>query len=132
MIIKKRPDFLHAADHGRRIVKSGFVLQYVLSRRVFDPPVVRAGFTASKRVGNAVSRARAKRRLRPLCAEFMAKQGVAGYDYVLVARTAILDKPYEKIRRDMKDAFKQARQTILTPQPQRDKKADEQQNADAG
>lgn len=114
MIIKKRPDFLHAADHGRKIVKSGFVLQYVLSRRSFASPVVRAGFTASKRVGNAVSRARAKRRLRPLCAEFLSQEGVPGYDYVLIARTAILDKPYDKIRRDMKDAFSQSRQTILS------------------
>jgi ribonuclease P protein component len=46
------------------------------------------GFTASKKVGNAVMRNRAKRRLRALAREVLAQEARPGWDYVLVARPA--------------------------------------------
>jgi len=112
ILIKKRPDFLHAAENGCKIVKSGFVLQAVATRRKFDPPVIRAGFTASKKVGNAVCRNRARRRLRPLCAEFLPVLGIAGYDYVVIARSAVLNRPWHKLRREFQQALTEAAEEI--------------------
>ena len=82
------------------------------TRRKFDPPVIRAGFTASKKVGNAVCRNRARRRLRPLCAEFLPVLGIAGYDYVVIARSAVLNRPWHKLRREFQQALTEAAEEI--------------------
>lgn len=47
---------------------------------------IRVGYTASKKVGNAVTRNRAKRRLRALARDLLPKLGQDGCDYVLIAR----------------------------------------------
>jgi ribonuclease P protein component len=67
-----------------------------------DGGQVRFGVTATKKVGNAVARNRAKRRLRALAREVLPEGGRPGWDYVLVARpdsTATL--PYDDLRRDL-------------------------------
>ena len=51
-----------------------------------DGAALRVGFTSSKKVGNAVARNRAKRRLRALARAVLAAEGRAGWDYVLVGR----------------------------------------------
>jgi len=84
--LKKRADFL-ACARARKQVTPGFVLQG--SMRIADTPAnapIRIGFTASKKVGNAVVRNRAKRRLRALAREILPKAGRPGWDYVLIAR----------------------------------------------
>ena len=62
------------------------------------------GFTASKKVGNAVNRNRAKRRLRALFSEFSLnmKSGT----YVFVAKESIKDTSYEMLKADIKKALK--------------------------
>lgn len=112
ILIKKRPDFLHVAQKGHKAVKSGLVLQAAQTRRFFDPPVWRIGYTASKKVGNAVCRNRAKRRLRAICAELLPVEAVAGYDYVIIARHATLDIPYKKLYKELKCALKQIKKDI--------------------
>lgn len=112
ILIKKRPDFLHVAQNGHKAVKSGLVLQAAQTRRSFDPPVWRIGYTASKKVGNAVCRNRAKRRLRAACAALLPAEAVAGYDYVIIARHATLDIPYKKLYKELKCALKQIKKDI--------------------
>ncbi len=63
------------------------------------------GFTASRKVGSAVERNRARRRLRALAREFLPTAGRAGYDYVLIARSATLDRPYIELAEDLKTAL---------------------------
>ena len=62
------------------------------------------GFTASKKVGNAVFRNRAKRRLRALFLEF-SPQMTTG-TYIFVAKEAIRDISYDALKADMQNAFK--------------------------
>ena len=88
VVLTKRADFLSAA-RARRMSRPGFTLQ--ARRRAEDeaPGPVRVGFTCSKKVGNAVARNRAKRRLRALAREVMPEAGRPGWDYVLIGRPGI-------------------------------------------
>ncbi len=92
--MKNRPDYLRTAQ-GRRQGTGSFLLQG--RARGDDAALVRIGFTASKKIGNAVARNRAKRRLRALARDVLPKLARAGWDYVLVA------KPEATISRDYKD-----------------------------
>ena len=81
--MRKRADFL-AAARGPRLAKPGFVVQ--ARNRKDGEATIRVGFTASKKVGNAVARNRAKRRLRAVAREVLVHKGRPGWDYVLIAR----------------------------------------------
>jgi ribonuclease P protein component len=65
----------------------------------------RIGFTASRRVGGAVSRNRAKRRLRAVAAYVMPGRVLAGHDYVLIARSGVLTCVYAKLAADLISAL---------------------------
>jgi len=99
--LTRRADFL-AAARGRRKSAPGFTLQ--ARRRDGDDtePAIRIGYTCSKKVGNAVARNRAKRRLRAIAREVLPAAGRAGWDYVLIGRpgqTAAL--PYPQLVADL-------------------------------
>jgi len=80
-------------------------------RASHEPPrPPRFGFTATKRLGNAVRRNRAKRRLRELVRNFAAGQARAGYDYVLIARAGALQRPFADLRNDLAIALSRVHQ----------------------
>ena len=85
-VLAKRADFLRAAQ-ARRQGTAGFLLQ---ARRretgEVDGTLIRIGYTCSKKLGNAVARNRAKRRLREIARSVLPKAGQTGWDYVLVGR----------------------------------------------
>ncbi|SFH16923.1 ribonuclease P protein component [Palleronia marisminoris] len=80
--LKQRADFLRAA-RARVVRASSFMLQ--ARDREEDGPV-RVGFTCSKKVGNAVARNRAKRRLREVARLDLPALARPGWDYVLIGR----------------------------------------------
>jgi ribonuclease P protein component len=106
-VLKKRADFLRAA---RAQYKPGpaFVLQ-ARQRRPDEPGgAIRVGFTCSKKVGNAVARNRAKRRLREMARRVLPEAGCAGWDYVLIGRrhdTAARD--FALMQDDLRRALRQ-------------------------
>ena len=83
--LTQRKDFLRLA-HAQRVHSTSFVLQ---SHDRKDDAPMRIGFTCSKKVGNAVARNKAKRRLREIARWTMPQEGQAGHDYVLIGRANV-------------------------------------------
>lgn len=97
--LKKRSDFLAVAK-GHRAQADSLHLQAL--DRDDDNTVVRVGITATKKVGNAVSRNRAKRRLRAVARSKIASHGLPGWDYVLVARPSTTNAvPFDALENDL-------------------------------
>jgi ribonuclease P protein component len=67
---------------------------------------IRVGFTASRKVGNAVVRNRAKRRMRAAAASVLPARGRRGTDYVLIARAGTADRPFSKLVADLEAALR--------------------------
>lgn len=108
--LKRRPEFLKVAATRRKWVAPGLILQ---ARRhgadEADPPgaaPLRVGFTVSRKVGNAVQRNRARRRLRAVADDVLKAHAAGGHDLVVVGRQATLDRSYRDLIEDMKMALK--------------------------
>ncbi len=109
--LKRRAEFLQVAAANRKWVAPGLILQV---RRQPEPhpstteaaaPIavaetIRVGFTASRKVGNAVKRNRARRRLRAI-AEQVLPHAAPGNDFVLVARAATVERDFDALRNDL-------------------------------
>ena len=81
----------------------GFILQ---ARNRGDGAGVRVGYTCSKKVGNAVARNRAKRRLREIARDVLAREGRPGWDYVLIGRQgATAERPFASLTADLSRAL---------------------------
>jgi ribonuclease P protein component len=111
--LKNRPDFLRAARGIRRSTTS-------LTVELCPAPAplcghIRVGFTASRKVGNAVARNRAKRRLRAAAAAVLPLHGREGHDYVLVARTATLTRGFAELLNDLSGALTAAHARLDKP-----------------
>lgn len=110
--IKKRADFLKVSHQGVKARMRHFT---VLCARRNETPTfakTRIGFTASKRVGNAVCRNRAKRRMRTLVdallphheALFYKAHAVAPLDFVIIAHKTIIEADRTLLESDFKKA----------------------------
>jgi ribonuclease P protein component len=97
-----RRDFLRIAAERRKFVAPGLILQVGAG----EAPCPRIGFTASKKVGGAVLRNRAKRRLREAARAVMSQHARDGLDYVLIARDATPGRPYAMLLGDLEAALK--------------------------
>jgi ribonuclease P protein component len=105
--LKVRADFLRVAAARRRAVLPGLVLQAApRPARLACRAALGVGFTASRKVGNAVVRNRAKRRLRAAAAAILPEQGKPGTDYVLIARAGTADRPYAALLADLEAALR--------------------------
>ena len=97
--IKSRKDFIKIQKNGSKIISAGVILQNLNISNQGNPS--RFGFTASKKVGGAVQRNKAKRRMRSLVFDVMKKFETKGCDYVLIARKEIVHRKYQKLKNDL-------------------------------
>jgi len=100
--LTKRADFV-AANRGRRLSTPGFLL--LVRDRSDGDPLLRVGFTVTKKIGNAVVRNRMKRRFRALAREVVPAHGLAGADHVMVARPAGIEREFALLRRELVGAL---------------------------
>ncbi|HEY8696352.1 MAG TPA: ribonuclease P protein component [Rhizomicrobium sp.] len=106
--LKVRADFLRCAA-GTRRVAPGMTLEACATPEKFAKPrSLRVGFTASRKVGNAVTRNRAKRRLRAAAAALLPLYGWESHDYVLVARAGTAARPFAELLEDLAVLLKAA------------------------
>jgi ribonuclease P protein component len=104
VVLSRRADFLRAAQ-ARRQGTPAFLLQ-ARRRAADEPPGLRIGFTCSKKVGNAVARNRAKRRLREIARLVLPSAGRDGWDYVLIGRAGVTaTHPFDAMQDDLRRAL---------------------------
>jgi ribonuclease P protein component len=115
-----RADFLRLAK-GRRYSTPGLVLQMQPAPAPMDG--LRVGFTATKKLGNAVARNRVKRRLREAARLVLPLFAQAGCDYVLIGREATASRLFPELLDDLKLALSKVH--AARAQPERAKKADD-------
>lgn len=108
--LKTRADFLRAARGIRRV--EGAVTLETCATPDPAPRQLRIGFTASKKIGNAVARNRAKRRLRAAASQLLPLLGREGHDYVLVARGTTVARPFPALLSDIATALKAAHRKL--------------------
>lgn len=104
--LKRRPEFLRVAATGRRWSTPGLVLQ-AEPRGPDNGVETRVGFTVSRKVGSAVVRNRAKRRLRALAREILPALGQPATDYVLVGRRETATRAFALLKTDLAQALEQ-------------------------
>ncbi|MDP5220107.1 ribonuclease P protein component [Ruegeria sp. 2205SS24-7] len=105
IVLRKRAEFLKAA-RARRQGTASMMVQ--ARKRGADEAVgIRAGFTCSKKVGNAVARNRAKRRLREAARLVLPERGKPGWDYVLIGRRDVTaNRPFDLLVQDLRHALR--------------------------
>ena len=114
--LKRRADFLRVAAARRKWAAPGLILQAAPQPEDSTPEDdIRVGFTASRKVGNAVKRNRARRRLKALVREMIATGANPGLDLVLIARTATVDRPFDDLRRDLQQSLQRTKAAKKAP-----------------
>jgi ribonuclease P protein component len=98
--LKVRAEFLAAAKAAWQ-ARPGVVVQ----AKPRDDDAIKVGFTATKKIGNAVVRNRAKRRLREAAEAMIPQFGKPGHDYVLIARADTVSRDWQALLDDVKAAL---------------------------
>ncbi|MCX7356538.1 MAG: ribonuclease P protein component [Alphaproteobacteria bacterium] len=109
--LTKRAQFLFVRA-GFRASRGGVLVE---ARRREAAGAIGVGFTASKKVGGAVERNRAKRRLREAARRLLPEHGIAGVDYVLVARQQTPSAPWLALLDDLGNALIRLRADLEAP-----------------
>ena len=102
--LKKRRDFILSNKHGQKTHNKYFILQEYYNPNIPDQGLM-FGFTATKRIGNAVKRNRAKRRMRALITSLLKQDNILfkeKYSYVLIAKRSILKASFFEMHNQLK------------------------------
>jgi ribonuclease P protein component len=111
--MKTRADFLNAQRTGVRSGRPGLGLEICLTpKTAAHDNAVRVGFTATRKIGNAVTRNRAKRRLRAAAAQLLPIHGHERHDYVLIARNNTTSRPFADLLGDLTDVLRRGHSAL--------------------
>jgi ribonuclease P protein component len=114
--LKIRADFLRVAANRRRWAMPGVVLQ-IAPRPEGTGASARVGYTASRKVGNAVVRNRSRRRLRAAVAALLPRHADPTLDYVVIAREATPARPWPALLSDVETAMRRLKAWREAPAP---------------
>ena len=111
--LRQRNEYLRVAGANRKSARPGLVLQAAGSPAPDETAArpnraetrLRVGITVSRKVGNAVARNRARRRLRAVARDTLADQAKPGHDYVLIGRKGTLSRRYDALCGDLRGAL---------------------------
>lgn len=104
--LKKRSEFLYVANRNGKSPYAARPSVVIQMRKNPDRDIgINCGFTATKKVGNAVIRNRSKRRLRECANTYLPHLGKAGYDYVFIARDATPSVEWKTLCADVEKAL---------------------------
>lgn len=104
--LRKRADFLAIAKSGQRGIAHSVTLQYRAGAD--DQKIIRVGFTATKKLGNAVVRNRSKRRLRAAIDAVLKETAFAPCDIVLIAREGLSERDHATLLQDLRYCLRKA------------------------
>ncbi len=102
--LKRRSEFLAAAK-AAYCARGAILIQ--LRNRGDGSPEIRVGFTATRKIGGAVIRNHAKRKLREVARALLPDLGLGGCDYVFIARSGAPDRPLTQLLDDARKALGQ-------------------------
>ena len=106
--LKKRRDFVLSNKHGQKTSNKNFILQEYFNPNLSDQGLM-FGFTATKRIGNAVKRNRAKRRMRALISGLLKEDKILfkqKYSYVLIAKQSILNASFCDMHNQLRECLR--------------------------
>ena len=99
--IKKRPIFLFVRDKGIIIKGKYLIIQFLEDENLEE--VIAVGYTATKRIGNAIKRNKAKRLMREVARKVLRKYGKINSYYVLIAKNSIFSPPFAVLEIELKN-----------------------------
>ena len=108
--IPSRAGFLVARSKGAKALARGLVIQAIAR----DSDDWRIGLTATKKIGNAVTRNRARRRMRALARDHLSPLAKKGIDYVLIARHDTATANWQDMANGLQKAVRYLHRTIAT------------------
>ncbi|HUO22366.1 MAG TPA: ribonuclease P protein component [Caulobacteraceae bacterium] len=119
--MRVRAEFLAAAK-GQACARGAVLVQALARPQRASParPSIGAGFTATRKIGGAVVRNRAKRRLREAARLLLPVHGQPGFDYVFIARSGAPSRPWPRLLDDMKSALIRLASECGAPSPRPD------------
>ena len=98
--IKKRSTFIFVRNNGKFIRSKSINLQILEDKNLNNSILI--GYVATKNIGNAVIRNRAKRLMRELARKVITKYGKINFYYVIIAKSTLLKKPFKELELELK------------------------------
>lgn len=111
--LRKRAEFLRTRG-GRSWGATSLLLQARPNEKDAGG-TARFGFTATKRLGSAVQRNRARRRLKEAVRLVAPAHARAGYDYVVIARQGSLTQAFQDIVKELQTALRRVHEEGTRP-----------------